>query len=173
MTVAAQPPEAAMADTRVVMPVECLVRDESCVPLETLRQDVEQYLGSLSKVMYEEGPIPLDPSAPSSLTQHVESLVVTDLTDSPDLLGRPLLPWDVAWQVMMRMPWTSAPCLHLDEGTWPQFPGEIDCSLPAPPGVLLHPGQGRRRQRRRGGGRLHKSHGVGASKPGVHVSVVE
>lgn len=85
--------------SRVVVHVECALRADSCATLEETRHHLMQYLGSLSKVTYAEGPLPVDPQLPPFLAEHVARVCIVDLEDRPDLLGRPMLSWDVDWEV--------------------------------------------------------------------------
>lgn len=87
------------ACSRVVIHVECALRADSCATLEETRHHLMQFLGSLSKVTYVEGPLTVDPQMAPFLAEHAARVCIVDLEDRPDLAGRPMLSWDVEWEV--------------------------------------------------------------------------
>lgn len=78
------------------MTVECCVRSDSGVCFQELEGHVASHLASQSKTVYEERELPVPVNGPF-LGQHLEGMRVVDLA-RPELMGRPLLCWDVHWQ---------------------------------------------------------------------------
>ncbi|KAL6767881.1 hypothetical protein ACKKBF_B36980 [Auxenochlorella protothecoides x Auxenochlorella symbiontica] len=107
------------ACSRVVIHVECALRADSCATLEETRHHLMQFLGSLSKVTYVEGPLTVDPQMAPFLAEHAARVCIVDLEDRPDLAGRPMLSWDVEWEVA---------CFALDrQGAASDDEGEEGC----------------------------------------------